>query len=230
MVEADVVQFKREEQGPFLQTTPEPPAIQAHVAEDEDFFGAFDPPLPPITERDWNLDEENPILHRESFLKWVMGRYMMWNPKEVKITTAENCRTFFNLPSMPIPSPWPSSIKELALPLSPCLRDPTPWQFPAFVLLASLKERSKINNSVTINTLFTKEALRALREMETAWQNLDVSDRWELEQNNDTAMDWVPDKAVTLLKAIFPCDIPTSDFVGGSKLDALDKSTTLPSS
>ncbi|GLA98383.1 hypothetical protein AtubIFM57143_006324 [Aspergillus tubingensis] len=175
MVEADVVQFKREEQGPFLQTTPEPPAIQAHVAEDEDFFGAFDPPLPPILKRDWNLDEENPILHRESFLKWVMGRYMMWKPKEVKITTAENCRTFFNLP---------------------------------------------MNNSVTIYTLFTKEALRALRKMETAWQNLDVSIRWELEQNNDTAMDWVPDKAVTLLQALFPSDIPVSDFMGGSKPDA----------
>ncbi|PWY68791.1 hypothetical protein BO83DRAFT_448875 [Aspergillus eucalypticola CBS 122712] len=220
MVEDDVVQFKREEQGPFLQTTPEPPAIQAHVAEDEDFFGAFDPPLPPITERDWNLDEENSILHRESFLKWVMGRYMMWKPKEVKITTVENCRTIFNLPSMPIPSPWPSSIRELRLPSSPSLRDHTPWQFPASVLLAFLKERSKVNDSVTINTLFTKEALRALREMETAWQNLDVSIRLELERNNDTVMDWVPDKAVTLLKALVPCDISPSDFVGGSKPDA----------
>ncbi|PYH28797.1 uncharacterized protein BO87DRAFT_431137 [Aspergillus neoniger CBS 115656] len=220
MVEDDVVQFKREEQGPFLQTTPEPPAIQAHVAEDEDFFGAFDPPSPPVIERDWNLDEENPILHRESFLKWVMGRYMMWKPKEVKITTAEICRTIFNLPSMPIPSPWPSSIMELTLPLSPCLRNHTPWQFPAFVLLAFLKERSKVNNSVTINTLFTKEALRALREMETAWQNLDVSIRWELQQNNNTAMDWVPDKAVALLRTLFLSDIPASDFMGGSTPDA----------
>lgn len=102
----------------------------------------------------------------------------MWKPKEVKITTAEICRTFVNLPSMPIPSSWPFSIRELRLPSSPCLRDHTSWQCPAFVLLAALKERSKVNDSVRMNTLFTKEALRAVREMETAWQNLDVTQQW----------------------------------------------------
>ncbi|RAH54416.1 hypothetical protein BO85DRAFT_491135 [Aspergillus piperis CBS 112811] len=74
--------------------------------------------------------------------------------------------------------------------------------------------------SCIFNTLFTKEALRDLGEMETAWQNLDVSIRLKLEQNNDTAMDWVPDKAVPLLQALFPRDIPISDCVGGSKPDA----------
>ncbi|KAI3006702.1 hypothetical protein CBS147346_3602 [Aspergillus niger] len=197
---------KRKEQSRLQRTTPNAQALQGHVAEDEDFLGAFDPPLPPMSETCWNLDEDNPILHRELFLKWVMGRYMMWKPKVLKIASAEDCREFFRLPSMPIPSPWPSSIRELKLPSPTCWRDHKPWQFPAFVLLAFLKKRSKANKLVTINALFVKETLRVLREMEIAWQNMDASSRWFRLKNNDTKMDWVPETAVTLLNALYPSD------------------------
>lgn len=135
-----------------------------------------------------------------------MGRYMMWKPKVFKIASAEDCREFFRLPSMPIPSPWPSSIRELKLPSPTCWRDHKPWQFPSFVLLAFLKKRSRTNKVVTINALFVKETLRVLRGMEIAWQNMDASSRWFRLKNNDTKMEWVPETAVTLLNALYPSD------------------------